>query len=206
MKKLTKCRNEKSQKVPAKLGLPACPTGMDPEKQASKQPAPVIGSVPAPQKNIDQLKDTLEKWFCVASGVNDQKLAEILVVQMRAIQTWCPEKSQLIGLIHAGAAIREMSPKNAHQALLAVQMFGVHHAAITFLTGATLKGQTEEGADASVARATRLMRLFMEQGQAMAKLQGKASQQKVTVEHVHVHSGGQAVVGVLEGSKKEKPE
>jgi len=57
---------------------------------------------------------------------------------------------------------------------------------------------------ASVARAARLMRLFNEQLAAMAKLKGKAGQQKVTVEHVHVHSGGQAVVGVVERSQESK--
>jgi hypothetical protein len=41
------------------------------------------------------------------------------------------------------------------------------------------------------------MRLFNEQLEAMAKLKGKAGQQKVTVEHVHVHKGGQAIVGAI---------
>ena len=31
----------------------------------------------------------------------------------------------------------------------------------------------------------------------MAKLKGTASQQKVTVEHVHVNKGGQAIVGAV---------
>ena len=41
------------------------------------------------------------------------------------------------------------------------------------------------------------MRIFNEQLEAMQKLKGKASQQKVTVEHVHVHEGGQAIVGAV---------
>jgi hypothetical protein len=31
----------------------------------------------------------------------------------------------------------------------------------------------------------------------MAKLKGKTGRQKVTVEHVHVHKGGQAIVGTV---------
>ena len=31
----------------------------------------------------------------------------------------------------------------------------------------------------------------------MQKLKGKHGQQKVTVEHVHVHQGGQAIVGAV---------
>ena len=38
-------------------------------------------------------------------------------------------------------------------------MFGVHNAAVLFLKGATMEGQTFEGGDANVVRATRLMRL-----------------------------------------------
>jgi hypothetical protein len=76
-------------------------------------------------------------------------------------------------------------------------MLGVHHAAILFLKLATIDGQTEDGADRNVLRATRLLRLFNEQLEAMAKLQGKSGRQVVTVEHVHVHEGGQAIVGAV---------
>jgi hypothetical protein len=38
---------------------------------------------------------------------------------------------------------------------------------------------------------------------ALQKLRGKAGQQKVTVEHVHVHQGGQAIVGAVSVSKDE---
>ena len=54
-----------------------------------------------------------------------------------------------------------------------------------------------------MVRATRLMRLHLEQIEAMQKLKGKAGQQKVTVEHVHVHEGGQAIVGAVSSTKGE---
>jgi hypothetical protein len=41
------------------------------------------------------------------------------------------------------------------------------------------------------------MRVFNEQLEVMQKLKGKTGQQKVTVEHVHVNEGGQAIVGAL---------
>lgn len=41
------------------------------------------------------------------------------------------------------------------------------------------------------------MRLFLEQVEAIQKLKGKAAQQKVTVEHVHLHQGGQAILGAV---------
>jgi hypothetical protein len=49
------------------------------------------------------------------------------------------------------------------------------------------------------------MNLFIAQLGAMAKLKGTAGQQKMTVEHVHVHAGGQAIVGPVPG-RKDSPE
>ncbi len=79
-------------------------------------------------------------------------------------------------------------------------MIGVHEAATMFLRRATAAGQTSDEVDRNVLQATRLMRLFTEQLNAMAKLKGRTSQQKVTVEHVHVHGGGQAIVGAVNAS------
>ncbi len=70
-----------------------------------------------------------------------------------------------------------------------------------FLQRSTLKDQTFDGTDANVNRATRLLRLFNAQLETMQKLKGTAGQQKMTVEHVHVHSGGQAIVGQVDAGK-----
>ena len=78
--------------------------------------------------------------------------------------------------------------------------------ATLLLRRATVEGQTFEGTDANVLRATRLMRLFNEQVELMARLKGKTSQQKVTVEHVHVHQGGQAFVGAVNTTKPDRGE
>ena len=69
--------------------------------------------------------------------------------------------------------------------------------------GRLIRTRSDEGCDANVLRSARLMRLFKEQLEAMMKLKGRASQQKVTVEHVHVHAGAQAVVGMVEAPEGE---
>ncbi len=76
-------------------------------------------------------------------------------------------------------------------------MIGVHEAATAFLRRAQPDKDTGDEADKNVNSAVRLMRLFNEQIGMLAKLKGTASQQKVTVEHVHVHQGGQAIVGAV---------
>ena len=60
-----------------------------------------------------------------------------------------------------------------------------------------LEGQTADGKTANVNRAVRLMQLFLPQTEAFQKLGGKSVQQKVMVEHAHVHEGGQAIVGAV---------
>jgi hypothetical protein len=68
-------------------------------------------------------------------------------------------------------------------------------AALLFLDRATRDSQSVEGIDANVAWAGRLLNLHLAQLEARQKLKGKAGQQKVIVKHVHVNSGGQAIVG-----------
>jgi len=97
----------------------------------------------------------------------------------------------------ATAMLAELEPTNATEALLAAQMIGTQRLAMTFLRSATLEGQTAQGAESHVLRATRLMRLFNEQVETMAKLKGKGGQQRVIVEHVTVAAGGQAIVGTV---------
>jgi hypothetical protein len=75
--------------------------------------------------------------------------------------------------------------------------FGTHQAATQFLRRALASEQTEEGTETNANRAMRLMRLFIEQLEAMTKLKGKGGQQRVVVEHVTVAAGGQAIVGAV---------
>jgi hypothetical protein len=50
----------------------------------------------------------------------------------------------------------------------------------------------------AIVRMVKLLRTYTMQVEALQRYRGKG-QQKVTVEHVHVHSGGQAIVGAVKG-------
>jgi hypothetical protein len=127
------------------------------------------------------------------SGGRSDEVAQMLFFQAHSLltnRTCTPETARLsLGMLG------EMAPRNAIEGMLAVQMIGVHNAAVEFIKRSQLPGQTVGGVDSEAARAARLMRLSTEQLDAMAKLKGTAGQQKMTVEHVHVHAGGQAIVG-----------
>ena len=93
-----------------------------------------------------------------------------------------------------------MGPCNLTEAMLAGQMLTANTAAQRFLAKALVDGQSTEGIDRNVNRATRLMRVFMEQVEVMQRLKGRTGQQRVVVEHVNVHRGGQAIVGAVMGA------
>src|SRR5919205_3129117 len=77
--------------------------------------------------------------------------------------------------------------------MLATQMVATHFAAITLLR--RLKGAENIPQQASAGSlAVKLLRTYTMQIEALQRYRGKG-QQRVTVEHVHVHQGGQAVVG-----------
>jgi len=70
---------------------------------------------------------------------------------------------------------------------------------------AMLKGQTFEGKQSNVNYATKMLRTFMAQMEALKKYR-TGGQQKMIVEHVHVNEGGQAIVGTVNqgGGKNDK--
>jgi len=139
--------------------------------------------------------------LCSSTGTRHDEVAFRIVEQVgNSLHGGNPKDLDAL-LIRAISTIKELEPQNLTEAMLAAQTIATHEAALTFLRRSTIDGQTVEGADANVLRATRLMRLHLDQIEAMQKLKGKTGQQKVTVEHVHVYHGGQAIVGAVNAGK-----
>jgi hypothetical protein len=90
--------------------------------------------------------------------------------------------------------MHEINPRNGMESLLAIQMLHTHHLAVKMMERAANTNQSIEDVDCNVNMATKLTRVFNQQLDTLQKLRGKG-QQKMTVEHVHVYEGGQAVVG-----------
>lgn len=88
----------------------------------------------------------------------------------------------------------EIAPGGGLEGMLAAQMVTCHNAAMECMRRAHVDKQTFEGRKQNLTFADRFLRTFTAQVEALAKYRGKG-QQKVTVEHVHVHQGGQAIVG-----------
>ena len=148
----------------------------------------------------------LGKVSALGLGLKDEKAALQILMQALNVPSCGASKDDSDRRITALGTLTEIGPKGALEGLLAVQLMGVHNAALMFLRNATADGQDIEVRDANVLRAVRLMRLFIEQLEAMARLKGKTREQKVTVEHVHVYEGGQAIVGAVAGREEAKKE
>jgi hypothetical protein len=99
------------------------------------------------------------------------------------------------------AAIDGTRPENEMAAMLASQMAATHSLAMEML-GCTRRAGTPEQMQAHGALATKLLRTFTAQTEALAKV-NRGGEQTVQVEHVHVYSGGQAIVGAVSNPKVE---
>ena len=95
------------------------------------------------------------------------------------------------------AALIGIGPKDELESMMAAQLIAAHNAAMECYRRAMIGEQSFEGRRENLAQANKLSRTYATLLEALNRHRGKG-QQKVTVEHVHVHSGGQAVVGVVE--------
>jgi hypothetical protein len=94
------------------------------------------------------------------------------------------------------AALSGIAPKDELEGMMAAQLIAAHNAAMECYRRAMIGEQTFEGRRENLAQANKLSRTYAALVEALNRHRGKG-QQKVTVEHVHVHAGGQAVVGMV---------
>jgi hypothetical protein len=95
------------------------------------------------------------------------------------------------------AALAGIGPKDEIEGMIAAQLLAAHNAAMECYRRAMIPDQTFEGHRENLNQANKLGRTYAVLLEALNRHRGKG-QQKVTVEHVHVHAGGQAVVGTVE--------
>jgi len=105
----------------------------------------------------------------------------------------------------AMAILAGIQPQNEVEAMLAVQMIGVHNMAMRTMGLAMLGGQTLQGKESNGNLATKMLRTFIAQMETLQKIR-TGGQQKMIVEHVHVNEGGQAIVGTVNqgGAKNDR--
>ena len=113
------------------------------------------------------------------------------------------ESAVNVRIVRALELFESLEPADGIESMLASQMVGTHIAALECLRRAALTDQTFAGRDMALKHAHKLMTLYTQQLAALNKHRGKG-QQKVTVEHVNVAAGGQAIVGNVETGQSGK--
>jgi hypothetical protein len=104
--------------------------------------------------------------------------------------------NDVTGLNAALAFMGAVAPQDELEAALAMQMAGCHSLSVEMLAMARQADRTDH-VTLYGNLAVKLQRTFTAQIEALARLRGGANQ-SVRVEHVHVHPGGQAIVGNVE--------
>lgn len=102
------------------------------------------------------------------------------------------------------AALIGGKPRDELEGMLIAQMVATHNATMECFRRAALSEQTTERRDANLGHANRLSRSYAALLQTLDKRRNQG-QQTVRVEHVHVHAGGQAIVGPVSAGAVAAP-
>jgi len=145
-----------------------------------------------------------------ALGTPDQELHMFLLDQLsqtfkgfQSSKGVC-ENSRLVAICNnAMALLQGIKPQDEIEGMLAVQMIAVHNIAMDAMRLVMISDQFSEAKERNTNRATKLLRTFATQMETLKKYR-TGGQQKMIIEHIHVSSGGQAIVGsVTQGGGRE---
>ena len=137
--------------------------------------------------------DALEPSF----GTREHSFVNLLLNELAKLSLRQPEDTVAENRINeAIAVIHGIQPRDEVEGMLAAQMFAAHKLAMEAAGRVNWGKPSPEMRDMHMKHATKLMAVFAKQIEALQRYRGKG-RQKMVVEHVHVHSGGQAVVGQI---------
>jgi len=94
------------------------------------------------------------------------------------------------------AVVKSVVPQDEIESMLAAQMAAIHMMTMDFARRLA-NANTIQQQDSAERALNKLARTFATQVEALRRYR-TGGQQKVIVEHVHVHEGGQAIVGNVE--------
>jgi hypothetical protein len=129
-----------------------------------------------------------------ALGTSSSAFVEASLFQLQAAARLPGGGISELGVNSALALIEGAAPKDEIEGALAVQMACTHTAAMALLARLQDGYPTERRTSLFASAATRLLRVYVSQVEALRRLRHGGSQ-FVRVEHVHVSEGGQAVIG-----------
>ena len=148
--------------------------------------------------------------LCPVSGSSDKDFTETLLAQVYA-SLWVEhsDAARRGSQIRASlVALGGIEPRDELEGMLSAQLIATHSAAMEAYRRAMIGDQTLEGRRENLNQASKLSRNFAALMDVLDRRRGKG-QQRITVEHVNVHAGGQAIVGNVtpkDGSSRKSEE
>jgi hypothetical protein len=154
------------------------------QTQPRLQRPPRLKDGEAPGTVMPDTKD-LPLWaarVAQALGVDDPWLIDMLMNQAANCLPGEPARAASVAI----AAVQSVGPRDGIEAMLAVQMAATHAAALRMLQRAALEQPSIEVYDSLINRATKLLRTYTMQVEALKRYRS-AGEQRVVVQHQHVN-------------------
>jgi hypothetical protein len=176
------------------------------EALATVESQPTTVGLPLPEavqktRFSEASEQAFSNWMKEVFGTEDHELQSQLLNQA-AVTVPNLIGRELQSSEYVVAAVHGVRPKDALEGMLAVQLVAAHTMAMECLKRAALPNQIDLGVEVNINRGTKLMRTFASLTEALSRYRGKG-EQKMIVEHVHVHKGGQAIVGAVSQSNTQ---
>jgi hypothetical protein len=181
-------------------GLRDAGTSRSGGEHPARKPPRITESAPGKPLKIDMKPIDFER-LLPAFGTAEPTFATLMLGDL--IVAACDR-----GLAHpdeingALAAVTGLGARDETEGMLATQMVATYLAAMRALRHLR-DSETVAQQDSNGNLAVKLLRTYTMQLEALQRYRGKG-QQKVTVEHVHVNAGGQAIVGAVHSSAAKK--
>ena len=135
--------------------------------------------------------------FCKAVGSTSFNAAKYLLTPSATVMASSADQDiQATAINNATILLSAINPQDELEGMLATQMLGIHDLAMKTLVSCASDDRLD-AVNLKINQITKLTRTFIAQLEALNKHRGKG-QQKITVEHVTVNEGGQAIVGNVE--------
>jgi hypothetical protein len=184
---------------------------LDSVKARKSARAPLVGvKVTGAEGGVTQIQvnhrdaATAEALFCNQFGTDSSEFATMMAEQLGQLAVVTDSAgnqrvSEAVVNTHI-AMVRGVAPTDEVEAMLAAQMSAIHMLTMATAGTAHRAGNQPERRERALAQINKLTRTFTAQMEALKRYRSKGDQ-KVTVEHVHVHEGGQAIVGNVSRGK-----
>jgi hypothetical protein len=151
----------------------------------------------APEAELQDHKAAFREVF--GETLSDEFVDEMLTQLELALASNPYDELEAATLNAANALIASVKPQTELEALIAVQIVATGFAGLKFLRHSQ-RHLDEVFIGVYGGYATRLLRLQLELIQTLDKHR-RGNSQTVEVRHVHIHSGGQGVVGIVNSGK-----